>query len=99
MTVKKSTKKPAAESTPELRAELAALIVRLLEHPLTPARLYNDVADFINDESSETLGQMYHEADFIERVLERGGCGYILCPGKRGGVCSGPQSHKKGGAR
>jgi hypothetical protein len=93
------TKKPRAKSIKGSRSELAALIAALLAHPLTPARLYENISDFINDESSNLLGQMYQEPAFIERVLERGGCGFILCPGKRGGVCPGPEAHKKGGAR
>ena len=95
----KDKQKPHAKSTKGSRSELAALIAALLTHPLTPARLYENISDFINDESSHLLGQMYQEPAFIERALQRGGCGFILCPGKSGSVCPGPEAHKKGGAR
>ncbi len=80
---------------------LANSIAAVLAHPDCPVRLYNEIADFINDEWSDIAAAEMKQAPLIEKALERGGCGYVLCPGSEGGVCPGPGSHaeRKGGAR
>jgi hypothetical protein len=83
----------------EHRAELAEHIAAIVADPLTPAYLYEATMNFLTSESSELWAEMLVTAPIIERVLERGGCGYILCPGSKDGTCPGPQAHKKGGAR
>ncbi len=83
----------------EHRAELARHLAGVMANPLTPTRLRDCVGNFISDEGSKYLSQIQDTAPYIERVLARGGCGYILCPGSNDGTCPGPQAHKKGGAR
>jgi hypothetical protein len=76
-------------------AALASLIAAILAHPAAPSRLYQEVANFVNDVSQEHLNEICHTKHFIEKSLERGSCGYVLCPGSTDGVCPGPESHKK----
>ncbi len=71
---------------PNSRAALAVHIAAIMAHPLTPARLFNEVGDFINDEWSEVMPQLERDPAFILRILDLGTCGYLLCPG---GGCKG----------
>ncbi len=82
---KKSSTPRTRLATPS-RATLAAHIAAIMAHPLTPARLFNEVGDFINDEWSEVMPRLEREPAFILRILDLGTCGYLLCPG---GGCKG----------
>jgi hypothetical protein len=94
-----SKKVSTPRTPPATRATLAAHIAAIMAHPLTPARLYSAIGELICDESSAYQTSIQDTAPYIEKVLERGGCGYVLCPGNSKGVCPGPQAHKKGDAR
>ena len=76
----------ATTPTPDSREALAVHIAAIMAHPLTPARVFNEVGDFINDEWSEVMPQLERDPAFILRILDRGTCGYLLCPG---GGCKG----------
>jgi hypothetical protein len=95
---KKSSTPRTRPATPS-RATLAAHIAAIMAHPLTPHRLYSAIGELICDEGSDYITQIQDTAPYIEKVLARGGCGYIRCPGKPESVCPGPLAHKKGGAR
>jgi hypothetical protein len=93
MTIRKAKtiKQRAAASIPpapgpDSREALAVHIAAIMAHPLTPARLFNEVGDFINDEWSEVMPQLERDPAFILRILDLGTCGYLLCPG---GGCKG----------
>ncbi len=73
------------------RLELAKLIVAIMAHPLTPTRLFNELSDFLCDESSELIPEMEREPEYILRLLNRGTCGYAMCPG---GGCKGECTRK-----
>ncbi len=77
---------PTATPAPDSREALAVHIAAIMAHPLTPARLFNEVGDFINDEWSEVMPQLEREPAFILRILDLGTCGYLMCPG---GGCKG----------
>jgi hypothetical protein len=67
-----------------------------MAHPLTPTRIFNDVGDFLTDEWSEIMPQMERDPEFVKRILDRGTCGYVLCPGKG---CKGQCTRRTGGAK
>ena len=77
--------------------EIAGHLSAILAHADTPQYLSSKIMDFLNNESSQLWAELMQKKETIQQILERGGCGYVLCPGTKGkGVCPGPPDHTKG---
>lgn len=79
------------KGVPALRKQLSEDISAVITHPNCPAELRHEILSHITDEQSHLLAELEVQPWFIYRVLERGGCGYICCPGSATGVCASPQ--------
>ncbi len=91
----KPTTKPRGGEAARRRAELARHIAAIIRNPETPPRLYRELLDFVGDLAGGLMAELSLTPPYIARALAAGRCGYVLCPGRRGGTCPGPERHKR----
>ncbi|MGI8838654.1 MAG: hypothetical protein ACR2H4_18725 [Pyrinomonadaceae bacterium] len=65
------------------RAKLAQAISTILDNESTPARLYNEVADFVVETSNELYKEWRESPETIEKILATGQCGSVAPEGNR----------------